>query len=79
MRARHEGDFAAVRWQAMPPDGIDREVVRRAILRARQLRSEAIRQAGRTTFEALRRGLARAATFLRCAALDLAGRPQAAD
>jgi hypothetical protein len=79
MRHRREGDFAAVRWQSMPPDGSDREVVRRAIERGRQLRSEAIRRGGRATFDALRRGFFRAATFLRCAALGLAGRPQAAD
>ncbi len=79
MSNRLEHEFPAVRWQAVPARGFDHEVVRGAIARGRQLRSEAIRRSGRATFRALRRGLARATTFLCCTALGLAGRPSAGD
>jgi hypothetical protein len=65
------------RWQAVPPRGADREVVRGYVERGRQLRSEAIRQGGRSAFDTMRRGLARAVTFVRCTALSLVGRPEA--
>ncbi len=79
MSNRLEREFPTVRWQAVPAGGIDHEVVRRAIERGRQLRSEAIRRSGRATFDAVQRGLARATTFLRCRASGLAGRPDADD
>ena len=79
MSNRLEHEFPAVRWQALADRGVDPEVVRRAILRARQLRSEAIRQSGRAGLQAVRRGLVRAVAFVRCTALGLAGRPVAAD
>jgi hypothetical protein len=79
MSNRLEHEFPAVRWQAMPGRGSDREVIRFAVERGRQLRSEAIRRNGRATFGALRGGLARAMAFLRCTALGLARRPDAGD
>ena len=79
MSNRLEREFPAVRWRVVPAREIDREVLRGAIERGRQLRSEAIRRSGRATFGALWRGFARALAFLRCAALGLAGRPDAGD
>ena len=78
MANRLEHEFPSVRWQAVP-QGVDREIVRRAIERGRQLRSETIRRSGRTAFGALRSGFARALALVRCTALGLARRPAAAD
>ena len=78
MANRLEHEFPSVRWQAVP-QGVDREVVRRAIERGRQLRSETIRRSGRTAFGALRSGCMRAVALVRCTALSLGGRPAAAD
>ena len=79
MTNRFEREFPSVRWQAVPPRGVDHEPVRRAIERGRQLRSEAIRRSGRAAAGALCAGLARAVTLVRCTALSLAGRTQAAE
>jgi hypothetical protein len=79
MANRFEHEFRASRWQAVPAPAVDREVIRRYVERGRQLRSEAIRQGGRSAFDTVRRGLARIVTFVRCTALGLVRRPEAAD
>jgi hypothetical protein len=79
MANRLEHEFPAVRWQAVPSAGLDHAVVRRAIERGRQLRSEAIRRSGQAAFGAARRGLARGVAFLRCTALAVAGRASGID
>lgn len=79
MSNRLEHEFPAVRWRAVPPGGIDPELIRRYVERGRQLRSEAIRRSGRSAFGAMRRGLARATAWARCTTLSVGGRPSAAD
>jgi hypothetical protein len=74
-----EHEFPAVRWQAVPSQGIDRELVRRYVERGHQLRSEAIRRGGRAGLQALGRAVLRFVAFMRCTSLSLGGRPDAGD
>ena len=74
-----EHEFPAVRWQAVPSRGIDRELVRRYVERGRQLRSEAIRRGGRAAFAVLDRAVLRVVSLVRCTSLSLGGRPDAGD
>jgi hypothetical protein len=78
MANRFEHEFPSIRWQAVPDD-VERETIRRAVERGRQLRAEAIRHGGRAGLRALRSALGRAMALVRCTALSLGGQPEAAD
>jgi hypothetical protein len=75
---RLEREFPAERWQTVLPvgrDGLSDDLVRRARARGHQLRSQALRRAGRRVFAAGARVLAQIVTFFHCAAYGIAKRP----
>jgi hypothetical protein len=82
MSNRLEQEFPEVTWSATPPigpGGVPPDVVREYLERARQLRSQAIRNSSRAAGAAVVRGLVWFAAFIRCTALALARRRHVRD
>ena len=80
MSNRLEREFPAHRWQAVPPirrDGPSQEVIEYYLARGHELRSQAVRRAGRRVSAAVSRALAQVTTFLHSMAHGIAKRPPA--
>ena len=79
MSNRLEREFPAQRWQAVPPirrDAPTQEVVARYMARGRELRSAALRRAGRRVVAAVAGVIARPVAVIRRAACASARQPR---
>jgi hypothetical protein len=82
MSNRLEQEFPEVTWSATPPigpGGVPPDLMRECLYRARQLRSQAIRNGVRAGGAAVVRGVVRLAAFIRCTARALARRRHVRD
>jgi hypothetical protein len=82
MSNRLEQEFPEVTWSATPPigpGGVPPDVTRAYLERARQLRSQTIRNSVRTGGAAAVRGVVWLAAFIRCTARALARRRHVRD
>lgn len=78
MSNRLEQEFPPQRWLPVPPaghDGLSGDLVQSARARGHELRSLALRRAGRSFSAGVTRALSGIATFLHCAAYGIAKRP----
>ena len=77
MSNRLELEFPPQRWPARPggQDALSSDVVKRALIRGHELRSQALRRAGRRVLAIAAHVLAAIVTFFHCAAYGIAKRP----